>query len=590
MRHILNISGPVCRGAMAAVLAGAPAALAQEHIPAKVEIAWNRYYDMPEVERQLHALAEAYPELVELRSIGKSWEGRDMWVAIVNSPGTGPHQSKPAMWIDGSIHANEIQATEVVMYSIWYLLKAYGANKQLTELLDNYSFYFCPVVSPDSRAAWFRDPATPHYPRHHRKPQDYDRDGQTNEDPHTDLDGDGSITQMWKPDERGEWIRDRFDPRIFRRVPPGETGDWTFLGQEGVDIDGDGRDSEDGPGGFDMNRNWPSDWQPEYVQGGAGEFPFSTPETRSIGLFILAHPNIVAGQSYHNTGGMILRGPGAAHRENMYFGTDRRIYDELGREGEKILPHYRYLVIHKDLYRVHGGEVNWLAEGRGIFAFTNELWAGEKYFQRDSTPANEENMRFFRDKLQFGQAFKEYTWVEHPRHGRVLVGGLNKWSSRSTPTFMLEEESHRNFAFTMFHADQMPLLSFDRVEAVRLAGGEEGAGLWRITAEIRNRKLMPTRSALQRQKKIGASDLFITEPPAGGRVVAAGTLETWWAQQMKEARFEPHRIQVDQGVPGRGTTILRVLVTGAPGDEVVLRYISERARDIDMSVRLGAEP
>jgi hypothetical protein len=281
---------------------------------------------------------------------------------------------------------------------------------------------------------------------------------------------------------------------------------------------------------------------------------------------------------------MILRGPGAANRENLYFGQDRRVYDELGREGEKILPHYRYLVIHKDLYKVHGGEVNWLAEGRGIFAFTNELWVGGKYFQRDSVPTNEENMWFFRDKLQFGQAFKDYTWVEHPQHGRVLVGGLNKWSSRSTPTFMLEEESHRNFAFTMFHADQMPLLSFDRVEAVRVDGGE-GPGVWRITAEIRNKKLMPTRSSLQQQKKIGSSDLFITEP--AGRVVAAGTLENWWAHQMNEVRFEPHRIQVDQGVPGRGTTIVRVLVTGDKGDEVVLRYISERAKDIDMAVRLG---
>jgi hypothetical protein len=320
------------------------------------------------------------------------------------------------------------------------------------------------------------------------------------------------------------------------------------------------------------------------VQSGAGEYPFSTPETRSIGLFILAHPNIVAGQSYHNTGGMILRGPGAAHRENMYVGSDRRVYDELGREGEKMLPYYRYLVIHKDLYKVHGGEVNWLSEGRGIFAFTNELWTVGKYFQRDSVPANEENMWFFRDKLQFGQVFKDYTWVDHPQHGRVLVGGLNKWSSRSTPTFMLEEESHRNFAFTMFHADQMPLLSFDRVEVVRLGGG-----LWRITAEVRNRKLMPTRSTLQQQNRIGAHDLLVTEPAGGGRVVASGTLDTWWSLQMNDSGtlHEPHRMQVNQGIPGRGTTIFRVLVTGAAGDEVTLRYISERARDIETTVRLG---
>ena len=40
--------------------------------------------------------------------------------------------------------------------------------------------------------------------------------------------------------------RDRFDDRVFTRVPPGEIGDWTYLGSEGIDDDGDGRTNEDG--------------------------------------------------------------------------------------------------------------------------------------------------------------------------------------------------------------------------------------------------------------------------------------------------------------------------------------------------------
>ena len=84
-----------------------------------------------------------------------------------------------------------------------------------------------PIVSPDSRAKWFESPSTPSNRRSNQMPRDNDRDGLIDEDPAEDLDGDGSITQMWKRDPRGGWVRDRFDDRVFTRVPAGETGDWT---------------------------------------------------------------------------------------------------------------------------------------------------------------------------------------------------------------------------------------------------------------------------------------------------------------------------------------------------------------------------
>ena len=118
-------------------------------------------------------------------------------------------------------------------------------------------------------------------------------------------------------------------------------------------------------------------------------------EPRAIGAFILAHPNIAGVQSYHNAGGMILRGPGAANLPE-YAAEDLQVYDELGRNGEYMLPYYRYMIIHKDLYTVHGGFVNWTAEGLGIISFTNELWNDGQYNQKpepaptDDTPQSPE--------------------------------------------------------------------------------------------------------------------------------------------------------------------------------------------------------
>lgn len=566
---------------LVAALGSVLPAQAQEHMPAKVDISFNRYYDYPELEAHYKAIAQAYPDLVELRNIGQTLQGRDMWVAIVNSKKTGPHTSKPAMWIDGNVHGNEIQSGEAVLYSLWYLTKAYGVNEDLTELLDTYSFYFLASQNPDGRQHWFDAANSAHSSRQNQRPVDNDRDGLLDEDPADDLDGDGSITGMWIEDPNGRWIRDRNDPRIFKRVAADEKGEWTRLGSEGIDNDGDGRINEDGVGGDDMNRNWPSDWQPTYIQGGAGPYPFSAPEARAVGRFILDHPNIAAVQSYHNSGGMILRGPGASYVEPMYPAEDRRVYDEIGKTGEDILPYYRYMVIYKDLYTVHGGFVTWTAEGLGIFSFTNELWSNSKYFQRDMNRPDDERMWLFRDRLAFGQQFTDYTEYDHPQHGKVLVGGLNKWSSRNTPTFMLEEECHRNFAFTMFHADQMAQVRFDRTEIKNI-----GDGLWQITTEIKNDNVMPTRSGIQRRNGIGPNDLLLCEPAGDGSVVASGTLRTWRDLQMNEVRDEPGRIQLAGGIPGRGGTIFRFLVTGKAGDKVTLRFEAQKAKNIQATVTL----
>lgn len=561
-----------------ALMVGAVAPVfAQPHAEPRHEIAWNRYYTADEIDSHMRAIERAYPDLVKVRSIGKSGKGRDLLVAVITAPGTD-HKAKPAMWIDGAIHANELQAAEVSLYSLWYLATNYGHNAKIDELLTDSAFYIMPMVNPDSRVTWFEEPSTPHSRRGNQMPRDNDNDGLVDEDLADDLDGDGSITQMWKADPRGEWVRNRYDPRVFERVPVGEVGEWTYLGTEGIDNDGDGRVNEDETDGHDMNRNWPADWQPDYAQGGAGAFPFSAPETRAVAGFLYDHPNLAAFQSYHNTGGMILRGPGSSHRAAQYPRADLAVYDRLGRMGEELLPYYRLLVIYSDLYNVHGGEATWASESLGVVSFTNELWTTGKYFQRGVEDPSDEQMRTFRDRLQFGSTFKDYTEVEHPEHGTVLVGGLNKWSSRTTPTFMLEEECHRNFAFTMLHAGEMAKVSFDRTRVQRLADD-----LWAVTVELRNEKIIPTRTARAASAGIGRADLLTLE---GAEVVLSGSLDDWWDTTIDEVRHEPARVRLDRGVPGQGAVLHRFLVRGAAGAEVTVRFDAEKASDAMVTIRL----
>src|SRR4051812_36228793 len=74
----------------------------------KVVISWNKYYDHAGIGDILKKIAAAYPKLARLESIGKSYEGRDMWCIEITDYSKGDPSKKPAMYIDGNIHSNEV--------------------------------------------------------------------------------------------------------------------------------------------------------------------------------------------------------------------------------------------------------------------------------------------------------------------------------------------------------------------------------------------------------------------------------------------------------------------------------------------------
>ncbi len=573
--------------AVAIAMSIASNAGAQQQISSKVPLAFNRFYDTAELFDALARIAAAYPELVTVTEIGKSAEGRPMLVATLNNPATGRDIDKPAMWIDGNIHGNEIQAAETVLYSLWYLASGYGQVAEVTELVDRCSFYFMPSVNPDGRASWFRDTHSSHSSRTGRAPVDDDRDGVCDEDAPEDLDGDGSVGLMWRKDSNGTHRRSVDDPRVFERVDPEplpdggvRRGDWSMAGSEGIDNDGDGRTNEDSPGSYDMNRNWPSDWQPEHLQNGAGPWPLCWPETRCIADFIMAHPNIAAVQSYHNAGGMILRGPGHPSRDGEYSAGDRSVYERIQEAGEEMLPFYKAMVIHSDLYPVRGGFVNWTAEGLGIVSLTNELWSDKRILQSGSDPDDAARMRWS-DRMLLGQTFSDWKEVPHPEFGTVLVGGGDKWSSRIPPPFMLEEECHRNFAFTMFHAAHMPLVRFAQSTAKPLPGG-----LWQIDVELANDRLIPSRTARAAQRRIGLAD-SLTCTGEGVEVVASGRIDDVVDRTIDPVRHQPWRLWLESGVPSLSSAAYRFIVKAPEGAMVKLDYAAEKALDLHAEVLLA---
>jgi hypothetical protein len=496
----------------------------------KVQASWNKYYTYQGVVDLCARLAKAYPDLLTMESAGKSYQGRDIIVLTISDKKVQNPDYKPGFWIDGNIHSIELQGTEMALYTAWYLCEMYNENTFIKQLLTDKTFYISPTINPDARD-YFTSIGVP--PRSGLVPRDNDRDGLLDEDGYDDLNNDKNINQMRRKNPDGEFNTDPKDPRRMIRVAPGEKGEYEQLGMEGIDNDGDGLVNEDGPGGYDGNRDWGFNWEPNYVQSGADKYPFSFPENQAIRDFTLKHRNITGAQSFHNSGGMILRGPSIqGGGAEAYSRSDDAVINTIGKKGELIIPGYKLLTIWKDMYTVYGGELDWWYGAMGCFVYSNELWKPYLMFY-DST--NTDQYEF--DKLLlFEDGFIPWQKVTHPVYGEIEVGGFTKNFGRLHPGFLLETDAHRNAAFCIYNAYQSPKLEVSDVKVKKLSGG-----LKEVTATVENKRMLPTHSASNLKFKIDPPDYIYLD---GGTVVAGMVVRDKDMNINEEQKKNPQRMEV----------------------------------------------
>ncbi len=552
-----------------------------------VPLRFDHYYTYDQVVEALKALHDAYPKLTKLDLVGKSEENREIWALTINNPETGDALSKPGVYVDGNIHGNEIQAGEVGLYFANEMLTKYGENKKITKLVDKNAYYLIPVVNVDGRYHFFADANTPSTNRGLRRPKDDDRDGLFDEDFPDDLDGDGSICQMRKRDSLGSYKTDPADPRLMVRVKPGEKGEWTILGSEGIDNDGDGRINEDSEGYVDPNRNWGFNWAPDYVQRGAGDYPFSGVGLNAIKNYIMARPNIIMVFAFHNNGGMYLRGPSTKSQGEFQQG-DIRVFDYLGKNAEKIVPGYRYLISWKDLYSTYGDFGDFMDNIVGAYTFVGELFqtSSETYKKKDekgeeesmfgeSNDRTRERLKF-NDNLAMGELYKDWKPYKHPVYGDIEIGGWIKFSSRLPHPFMLQDLVHRNAAAVIFAAGQTPDVKLSVIKKEEI-----GKNLYKVQVRLYNDKAMPSITYHCVKSKVYPMDLLKVsgnniEVISGGKIINKYTDQVSYKPKKPEIQFCQ--------VPGFGYVDYQFLVSGK--GEMKISFESRKAGKITGSVKL----
>jgi len=492
---------------------GTPAALmthqcGRNSVP---DVRFDTYYRYDDLTRILRGFADERPDLIRMVSIGTSHEGRDIWLITVTRFATGDDTEKPALWVDGNIHASEISPSSACLYLLKTLVDGYGQDDEITRCLDTRAFYVCPRINPDGAEWALAD--TPRIIRSSTRPYPYDEEpigGLVQED----IDGDRRMLMMRIPDPNGAWKVSAADPRLLVRRDPAEDGGAYYRilpeghieNYDGVEISIQPRKER-----LDINRNFPRLWRLEADQPGAGPYPVSEPEVRAIVQFIAAHPNITGAVAFHTFGGLIMR-PYSDQNDETFAAEDLWTYQKIGQKGTEITGYPNISVFHEFLYHpkevTSGAFDDWMFDHRGVFAWTVELWSPQRqagitdykyidWFREHPLEDDLKLLKWSDDKLG-GKGYADWTPYDHPQLGKVEIGGWDQlYAFRNPPPAFLEREIAPFARWLIWH-----LLIAPRLELLEASATKLSEGAYRVRLVVQNTGWLPsyvTKRALEKK-------------------------------------------------------------------------------------------
>ncbi len=479
------------------------------------------YPDHQELTARLKSLASSYPGYVSLESLTKTEGQRDVWMLSV---GSGNLAEQPAIAVVGGTTGDHLLGTELALRIAEKLLEN-TLTGETDDLLNSHTFYIFPDMSPDAREQYF---SSLRYERRGNSNSSYtDRYGMEIEHPYRDLNDDGMISLMRIKDPAGEWIEHPDDERIMVKAMKshGEKGKYNIY-SEGEDILKDERWNE---AGVQFNRNFSFNY-PVFTKG-AGHHALSEPESRAIAQFLFEAKNVYAVISFgpannlsepvkyneRDASGRIITGilEGDASVNQMVS----KIYNEMtGKVAGKGVP------------GSDGDFFQWAYFHYGRFSFSTPGWSVPD-INTEGSGNNENTGRGDNPELNFlrwagdmgmDNVFIPWEKVHHPQFPdkEIEVGGIIPFAMKNPPAEMIGEIAENHYNFIIEFAGLRPV-----IEIMNVRTEELGRGLYRITADIVNKGMLPTVTELGERVRWVQKSVVRLEPGNGQEVLSGNRIE-----------------------------------------------------------------
>lgn len=559
-------------------LAGGLAAAGRADAQVSRAAATAGYHTSERLSAAFDSIARAKPGLVSVSVLATSPGNRPVQLVRVGAGANA--DDRPALLIVANALGPHLVGSEIALRTVRSLAAAYGSVAETTRLLDRVTLYVVPRANPDAAEAFF---GAVRYERAGNDTRDDDdRDALVDEDGPDDLNDDGLITMMRITDPAGEWMTDPTDPQLMRRADAtkGEVGKYR-VHTEGIDDDQDGLFNEDGPGGTDVSRNFPHEY--EWFRSGSGLGQVSTPESRALAqlfadrrniavVYVLgAHDNLIkpwegrvvpgiAGAAQGTSPGGPLTSSLPA--DNPWFAEISRRFRSTTGLGEGA-----------PTSDGKGDLVTFAYYGMGRLAFGSRGWWAPRVpadtgrgAPRVETPdpiAEERNaLRWARAN----NAFVDWTEVKVDAFDgkKVEVGGFAPFALLNPPGTELDSVGAKHSRFVAQLAGMLPQIAIREVKVEAVS-----ARVFRISAQLANDGYLPTLAA------IGSRSRW----PMRIRV----NLETTAGQQVISGR----PVQLLDAIRGSGnSTTLSWTIIGDPGSTVTLTAASPVAGAATQTIAL----
>jgi murein tripeptide amidase MpaA len=536
--------------------------------------------DVAALHEQARRLA-AESDRCSVSSYGTSHQGRDLLVMTLSAE-IGTADTRPAVLVTAGLDGRAVAGSRIALRVAEQLLETHA------ELLQDVTVYVVPLANPDGVALNASAVNAGHAGS--LRPLDEDRDGRVDEDGPDDLNGDGLITMMRRPDppldDELTHLADPGEPRLLVEADPvrGDRPRYAVY-VEGLDDDGDGLIAEDGPGGIDPDRNFMHEW-PEHELD-AGPYQLSEPESHALASFVLEHRNIVAAVTYGRHDNLINvpsgKGKDVSGRGPKVLDEgDVKLYQEMSKLFKELTGQK-----HAPKASPDGSFHAWLYAQRGVPSFATVVWgrpdpeaeeadegdAGqpaqeetasspeERDGAKSQKPRDEEAAAWLKvfDGWPQRRGFVEWQPFDHPTLGPVEIGGFAPGARMSPPDEELPALAEKQAAFVAALLERRPRLTVPDPTVKRLA-----TGLYEVRFALVNEGFLPTATAMARKGRSVAPTVVRLDVPLED-IVAGERVSRFWGIDGSGQRVTLHWIvRVEDGA-----TVQVQIVNPQLGDHTV---------------------
>jgi carboxypeptidase T len=115
----------------------------------EVKSTFGGYYSFAEMEAAMNVLVSKYGPIAQKISIGKTAEGRDLWLIKISDNVATDELNEPEVLYMGLQHAREAITGASMIFFMQYLCENYSTDNRIKDLVNNREFYIIPCFNPD---------------------------------------------------------------------------------------------------------------------------------------------------------------------------------------------------------------------------------------------------------------------------------------------------------------------------------------------------------------------------------------------------------------------------------------------------------